>query len=133
LKYYNKRVQQLKKELYEKEYLIRHIIQAKNFADANYADKIDLNKMAREAHLSKFHFMRLFKASYGRTPYQYLVEVRMKKAKELLKKGLPVSAVCVSVGFDSIPSFTRVFKKITGTTPARFQLLAKKATLDKTC
>jgi len=127
LKYYNRRVQQLNKEVFGKEYLTRYIIQGKKFIDANYADKIDLDKMAREAHLSKFHFVRLFKVNYGRTPHQYLVEVRMKNAKELLKKGLPVSSVCVSVGFDSIPSFTRLFKKITGTTPARFQHVNQKS------
>jgi len=77
--------------------------------------------------LSKFHFVRLFKANYGRTPYQYLIEVRMKKAKEFLTKGLSVSDVCVSVGFESTPSFTRVFKKITGIMPARFQQLKGKS------
>ena len=133
MSYYGKNIKILGEALYKKDYLTRQIIHAKQFIDKNFGERINLENMAREAYLSKFHFVRLFKANYGRTPYQYLVEVRMKKAKELLKRELPVSTVCVSVGFDSVPSFTRLFKKITGTTPARFQLLAKKATLDKTC
>jgi len=71
--------------------------------------------------------VRLFKVNYGRTPHEYLIEVRMNKAKEFLKQGLPVSEVCISVGFESVLSFTRIFKKITGVTPTRFQHPRKKS------
>jgi AraC-like DNA-binding protein len=125
--YYNRRIQQLNKELYGKDYITRQVIQAKHFIDKHFSDRIDLDKIAREAHLSKFHFVRLFKTTYGRTPHQYLIEKRMEKAKEFLKKGLSVSDVCISIGFESIPSFTRIFKKIKGTTPARFQQLKRKS------
>jgi AraC-like DNA-binding protein len=128
--YYNRRIQQLNKELYGKDYLTRHVMQAKHFIDKHFPDRIDLDKMAKEAHLSKFHFIRIFKANYGRTPYQYLIDFRMQKAKEFLKKGLSVSDVCISVGFESIPSFTRIFKKMTGITPARFQHLKRKSNFE---
>lgn len=127
MSYYARHVRELTGELYKKDYLTRHLIQAKKFIDQHFSEKIDLDKMASEAHLSKFHFVRLFKATYGRTPHQYLVEVRMRKAKEFLKTGSSVLQVCISVGFESIPSFTRIFKKIAGNTPARFQHLKRKS------
>ena len=127
MNHYSRRIQELNKQLYGKDYLTQQLIKGKHFIDKHFGARIDLDKISREAHLSKFHFMRLFKATYGRTPYQYLIELRMEKAKELLKRGLPVSEVCISVGFESIPSFTRRFKKITGATPAHFQRLKRKS------
>ena len=72
-------------EQYPKVYLYRRIVQAKLFIDNNYAENIDLDNISDEAYFSKFHFIRLFKNIYGKTPHQYLIFVRIEKAIELLK------------------------------------------------
>ena len=108
-------------EQYEKMYLYKRIVQAKLFIDNHYAENIDLSNIAHEAYFSKFHFVRLFKSIYGKTPHLYLTAVRINKAKELLKNNLSVLDVCLLVGFDSPTSFTATFKKNTGSTPSAFQ------------
>lgn len=107
---------------YPRQYLYHRAVRAKLFIDANFAAEIDLNKIADEACFSKFHFVRLFKSIYGRTPHQYLTHVRIEKAKELLDEGNTVAFACFRVGFDSITSFTGLFKRRTGRTPRQFQL-----------
>jgi len=89
----------------------------------HYADVIDLDHIADEAFFSKFHFIRLFKATYRKTPHQYLISVRIENARLLLKKGLSVTDVCYAVGFDSISSFSALFKKLTVLTPSVYQQL----------
>ncbi len=105
---------------YPKVYLYRRIVQAKLFIDSHYADNIDLDNISDEAYFSKFHFIRLFKKIYGRTPYQYLTFVRIEKATQLLKTGEAVSAVCYAVGFESLSSFGNLFKRIVGQSPSAF-------------
>jgi AraC-like DNA-binding protein len=105
---------------YPKVYLYRRIVKAKLFIDTHYAEKIDLDNISDEAWFSKFHFIRLFKTAYGSTPHQYLQSVRIAKAKELLCAGKPVSDACFLVGFDSLSSFSGLFKKITGEAPSSF-------------
>jgi len=113
--------------VYPKQYLFRRIVQAKLFIDNNFAEQLDLNNIADEAHFSKFHFIRLFKKSYGYTPHQYLIQVRIENAKMLLEKNTTtVTDVCYSVGFESINSFTTLFKKRVGLPPADYQLQRKK-------
>lgn len=102
-------------------YLYRRIVQAKLFIDSNYHEYINLDNIADEAYFSKFHFIRLFKNAYGKTPHQYLTAVRIEKARNLLQTGIGVSDVCFAVGFTSVTSFTDLFKKITKTTPAAYQ------------
>ena len=108
------------RDQYPKVYLYRRIVQAKLFIDSNYADNIDLNNISDEAYFSKFHFIRLFKKIYGKTPHQYLTFVRIEKAILLLKAGKPVSEVCYAVGFESLSSFGSLFKRIVGSTPSAF-------------
>ncbi|MGE5943167.1 MAG: helix-turn-helix domain-containing protein [Flavobacteriales bacterium] len=103
-----------------KVYLYRQIVQAKLFIDNNYAEKIDLNNISDEAYFSKFHFIRLFKSAYGKTPHQYLKWVRIEKAQQLLKNGKGVSETCFLVGFESLTSFSGLFKRIVGETPSSF-------------
>ncbi|HYV94002.1 MAG TPA: AraC family transcriptional regulator [Chitinophagales bacterium] len=111
-------------DLYPKVYLYRRIVQAKMFIDEHFSEPLDLNNIADEAFFSKFHFLRLFKNAYGRTPHQYLTLVRVQRAKELLKnKNTTASQACFDVGFESITSFTSLFKRHTGSTPASFQKL----------
>ncbi len=107
-------------EQYPKVYLYRRIVQAKLFIDSNYAGNLDLENIADEAYFSKFHFIRLFKKIYGKTPHQYLTAVRIEKAMKLLQTDTPVSEVCYSVGFESLSSFSGLFKRIVGLTPSLY-------------
>jgi len=101
-----------------------HYIQArqsKAFMDKYHAEKIDLEKMAAEAFVSRFHYIRLFQRVYGVTPRQYLRDLRISKAKDLLKRGLPVTRVCFDVGYESLPTFSSTFKRGTGYSPSDYQ------------
>src|SRR5882757_2752163 len=108
-------------EQFPKIYLYRRIVQAKLFIDKNFAGNINLDAIADEAFFSKYHFIRLFKMAYGKTPHQYLTSVRIENAKLLLQTNMSVADVCFDVGFDSISSFTGLFKRITGNTPSSYQ------------
>lgn len=101
--------------------LYRRIVHAKIFIDRNYAEDIDARDIAGEARYSKFHFIRTFKSIYGKTPHQYLIAVRIEKAKELLEEGASVTDACFSVGFDGLGSFTGLFKRRTGFTPSEYR------------
>jgi AraC-like DNA-binding protein len=104
-----------------KAYLYRRIVFAKLFIDKHFAENLDLNDIASEAFFSKFHFIRLFKKMYGKTPHQYLTLVRIENAKLLLQTDATVADVCYSVGFEEISSFTHLFKRITKLTPSAYQ------------
>src|SRR5437879_8495453 len=108
-------------EEYPKVYLYKRIVQTKLFIDSHFAEKIDLNDISDEAPFSKFHFIRLFKNIYEKTPHQYLTKVRIEKAKELLQRDHSVTDVCFQVGFDSLSSFTGLFKRIVKISPSVYQ------------
>jgi len=108
-------------DLYPKQYLYRQILRAKLYIDVNFSSDIDLRAVADEACFSKFHFTRLFKAIYGKTPHQYLTDVRINHATNLLADGATVKYACFAVGFDSVGSFTGLFRHRVGQTPAAFQ------------
>jgi len=117
-------------EYYPKVYLYKRIVQAKLFIDKHFDEEIDLDNIAGEGHFSKFHFIKLFKTIYQKTPHEYLTIVRLEKAKVLLKEGVNALQVCCAVGFKSIPSFTNLFKSSTGTSPAVYQRQQEKLKLD---
>jgi AraC-like DNA-binding protein len=101
--------------------LYRRIVQAKLFMDDNFAEPIDAGDIADEACYSKFHFIRTFKSIYGRTPHQHLTHVRVEKAKVMLEEGASVTETCFAVGFDSLGSFTGLFKRRVGFTPSAYR------------
>jgi AraC-like DNA-binding protein len=108
------------KEIYPKVYLYRRIVQAKLFIDNHFADTIDLDKIADEAYFSKFHFIRQFRKIYGKTPHQYLTTVRIEKALQLLRTDVPVTEACYAVGFESLSSFSGLFKRLVGLAPSAY-------------
>lgn len=106
---------------YPKAYLYRRIVLAKLYIDNNYQKNINLGDIADEALFSRYHFIRIFKEIYGKTPYQYLIHVRIEKAKLCLQDGVSVTETCFSVGFDSVGSFSGLFKRRTGLPPSVYQ------------
>ena len=107
--------------IYPKLDFYRRIVQAKLYIDNHYGRQIDLFAIADEAYYSKFHFARKFKEVYQRTPHQYLIFVRMEQAKMLLAKGVPLSEVSTSVGFEELSSFSKSFKRYAGINPSIYQ------------
>jgi AraC-like DNA-binding protein len=105
---------------YPKVYLYRRIVQAKLFIDKFYSEKIDLDNISDEAYFSKFHFIRLFKSIYGKTPHQYLITVRIEKAKQFFCENKSVKEVCFSVGFESVSTFSGLFTKLAKKTPSQY-------------
>jgi transcriptional regulator GlxA family with amidase domain len=99
-----------------------HLRSARDHADRHYAEPLDLAALAHVAGLSKFHFHRLFAATYGRTPAAYLSERRIERAQDLLRAtNLTVTEVCHAVGFSSLGSFSSSFRRIVGESPREFQ------------
>jgi AraC-like DNA-binding protein len=115
--YYEQQVLRIRDQHYPKPYQTDRVVQAKHFIDKHAASNITLEDIAAHSCLSKFHFIRLFKKCYGTTPHQYLTEIKLVKAKQLLQSGTSVSATCFLLGFTSTTSFTGLFKKNTGLAP----------------
>ena len=103
-----------------KMYMYKRVVEAKLYIDNHYHERIDLNNISNQAHFSKYHFLRLFKKSFGKSPHQYLIETRLLAAKRLLQANRSVTEVCYDVGFESIPSFITLFKKREGFTPLQY-------------
>lgn len=110
-----------KKEIIPQIYLYRRIVRAKLFIDNNFHENLNLDDIAGEASFSKFHFIRLFRIIYNKTPHQYLISVRIEAARLLLKETQPVKEVCFAVGFDSVSSFSILFKRLTTFSPSNYQ------------
>jgi AraC-like DNA-binding protein len=121
MSFYRDEIARLNKALYPHDDLTKQIIQSKLFIDRHFSENINLDKIASKALVSKFHFIRLFKKYYGRTPNQYLQEIRIENAKKFLQKGKNIDYVCSVIGFTSKTSFISLFKKKTGTTPLAYQ------------
>jgi AraC-like DNA-binding protein len=105
-------------ELYER------IVAAKVFIDENYKEAINLDEISQKAFLSRYHFHRLFSQVYKKTPHQYLTLKRIEKAKDLLAENKQVIEVCNEVGFESLGSFSTLFKKEIGFAPTYYRNMA---------
>jgi AraC-like DNA-binding protein len=101
------------------------IVSAKIFIDENFDQPLDLNIISRHSCISRFHFHRLFTRIYRKTPHRYLTQKRIDNAKQLLAGNeLSVSEICNNVGFESIGSFSILFKKEIGFAPQYYRNLA---------
>lgn len=121
LNFYQTQIAEIKNNFLPPDYIFRQMIQAKEFIEDNCTGEICLDKIAREGNFSKFHFIRVFKTIYGKTPHQYLIDARIEKAKKLLKRRISVTETCFAVGFESVSSFAGLFKKMVGITPSDFR------------
>ncbi|GAA4897916.1 AraC family transcriptional regulator [Ferrimonas pelagia] len=97
------------------------IRQSKAFMKKYHTERIELNDLAAVAFMSKFHYVRTFQRMYGLTPRHYLRDLRIAKAKTLLRQGISITQTCFDVGYESLPTFSTAFKKCTGLTPRAYQ------------
>src|SRR4051812_20930029 len=100
----------------------RHLLRAKDLADARYAERLEVDDMAAAAGLSRAHFSREFKLAFGVSPHAYLLTRRLERAATLLRvTDRSVTEVCLDVGLQSLGSFTTSFKRMFGKTPTEYR------------
>ena len=100
----------------------RHLLKAKDLADSRYFEDIGVEDMARAAGLSRAHFTREFRRAFGETPRGYLLTRRLERAAALLRTtDRSVADICLSVGLQSIGSFTTSFTRTFGVSPTAYR------------
>jgi AraC-like DNA-binding protein len=100
----------------------RHLLRAKDLADARYFEPLDVDDLARAAGLSRAHFSREFRRAFGESPHAYLLTRRLERAAALLRTtDRSVAEVCLSVGLQSIGSFTTSFTRTFGLSPTAYR------------
>jgi len=101
---------------------LAHLRRARDLMDREYASPLDVAALARAALMSTGHFARQFRATYGETPYSYLMTRRIERAKALLRRGdMSVTEVCMAVGCSSLGSFSARFTELVGETPTAYR------------
>jgi transcriptional regulator GlxA family with amidase domain len=96
----------------------RHLLRAKDLADARYFERLDVDDLAHAAGLSRAHFSREFRRAFGESPHAYLLTRRLERAAALLRTtDRSIADVCLSVGLQSIGSFTTSFTRAYGKSP----------------
>jgi AraC-like DNA-binding protein len=96
------------------------INRAISYLTENYHQNISLSEISTLSGLSEFHFVRTFRRATGLPPYEYLVAIRVEKARKLLSKGMPIVEVAARSGFYDQSHFNRHFKRIYGITPGAY-------------
>jgi AraC-like DNA-binding protein len=100
----------------------RHLLRAKDVADARYAESLDVNDLAGAACLSRAHFSREFRRAFGESPHAYLLTRRLERAAALLRStDRTVADICFSVGLKSVGSFTTSFTRAYGRSPTAYR------------
>ena len=100
----------------------RHLLRAKDLADARYSEPLDVDDLARAAGLSRAHFSREFRRAFGESPHTYLLTRRLERAAALLRgTDRSVAEICFSVGLRSVGSFTTSFTRTYGTSPTAYR------------
>ena len=98
--------------------------------DREYAQPLDVEALARGAHISAGHLSREFKLAYGESPYSYLMTRRIERAMALLRRGdLSVTEVCFAVGCSSLGTFSTRFTELVGVPPSVYREQQAEATL----
>jgi AraC-like DNA-binding protein len=100
----------------------RHLLRARDLADARYADPLSVDDLAQAAGLSRAHFSREFRRAFGESPHAYLLTRRLERAAALLRNtDRAVAEICFTVGLASLGSFTTSFKRAFGVTPTAYR------------
>jgi AraC-like DNA-binding protein len=100
----------------------RHLLRAKDLADARYADPLGVDDLAAAAGLSRSHFSREFRRAFGESPHAYLLTRRLERAATLLRTtDRSVAEICFSVGLQSLGSFTTSFTRTFGLSPTAYR------------
>jgi AraC-like DNA-binding protein len=100
----------------------RHLLRAKDLVDVRYYEPIGVDDMARAAGLSRAHFSREFRRTFGESPHAYLLTRRLERAAALLRStDRSVADICVSVGLRSVGSFTTSFTRTFGRSPTAYR------------
>ena len=100
----------------------RHLLRAKDLADARYFEPLDVNALARAAGLSRAHFSREFRDTFGESPHAYLLTRRLERAAAMLRTtDRSVTDICFSVGLRSVGSFTTSFTRAYGVSPTGYR------------
>jgi AraC-like DNA-binding protein len=100
----------------------RHLLRARDLADARYREPLDVAALARAAHLSEAHFSREFRRAFGEPPHQYLLTRRLERAAALLRNtDRSVAEICFAVGLRSVGSFTTSFGRAYGVSPTAYR------------
>ena len=100
----------------------RHLLRAKDLADARYAEPLTVDDLAAAAGLSRAHFSREFRRAFGEPPHAYLLTRRLERAAALLRgTDRSIADVCLSVGLQSIGSFTTSFSRMYGVSPLAYR------------
>ncbi len=94
--------------------------QARDYLEENYAENVTLEELASYVHVSPFHLLRVFRDAVGLPPHNYLTQVRVRRARQLLQASLRPAEVALAVGFTDQSHLTRHFKALVGVTPARY-------------
>lgn len=99
---------------------------ARRLLERDYAAPITIEQLSREVALSPYYLIRLFRRIYQQTPHQYLTQVRIARAKELLSSSdLSITEICAEVGFESLGSFSALFRRNVGISPSAYRFSAQ--------
>jgi AraC-like DNA-binding protein len=100
----------------------RHLLRARDLADSRYSEPLDVDDLARAAGLSRAHFSRQFRRAFGEPPHAYLLTRRLERAASLLRMtDRSISDICLSVGLQSLGSFTTSFTRTYGMSPGAYR------------
>jgi AraC-like DNA-binding protein len=100
----------------------RHLLRAKDLADARYFEPLTVDDLARAARLSRAHFSREFRREFGESPHAYLLTRRLERAASLLRTtDRSVAEICFAVGLQSVGSFTSSFSRTYGISPTAYR------------
>lgn len=102
--------------------LYQRLYRARDYIQASLSESLDLEVMAGVANLSPYHFLRTFKQLFGLTPHAYLTQQRLERAQFLLSRTQqPITDICFEVGFESLGSFSSLFRRRTGLSPREYR------------
>ncbi len=100
----------------------RRMLRTRDAMDRAFAQPLDVPTLAQLAHVSPAHFSRQFRTTFGETPHRYLQRRRVERAMELLREtDRPVTDICFDVGFNSLGTFSRTFRRIVGEPPSAYR------------